>query len=116
MPRKRDSGPRNERSVVIAQPFAPDSVRQVLQWGLASDAPYSHEDIAAWCERFWSKYLDEAAPHEIERVLPILADVDAQRDLFIANTYTFDELKVLDLSQVRLPEAWFVDWLRAIDA
>ena len=110
MPRRRDPGPRNDPSDAITLPFTPDSVRQVLQWGLASDAPYTHEDIVRWCERFWS------TSHEVERVLSILTDVVAQWDLFLTNTYTFEELVVLDLSQVRLPEAWFVDWLRAIDA
>ncbi len=60
--------------------------------------------------------MDKDAPHEVERVLPILAEVDAQWDLHLANTYTFEELIILDLSQVRLPKAWFVDWLRALDA
>ena len=45
-----------------------------------------------------------------------LADVDAQWDLFLANTYTFDELRILDYNSVRLPKEWFVDWLRSIDA
>ena len=116
MPRQQEPSPGDDRSEAIALPFSPDSVRQVLQWGLASDAPYTHEDIATWCERFWSKYMDRDAPHEIERVLPFLAEVDAQWDLHLANTYTFEELIVLDLSQVRLPKAWFVDWLRTLDA
>ena len=111
MPRRRDPGPQNAPPEAITLPFTPDSVRQVLQWGLASDAPHTHEDIVRWCERFWSK----DASHEIERKLSILADVVAQWDLFLTNTYTFEELIVLDLSQVRLPKAWFVDWLRAID-
>lgn len=95
MPRQQEPSPGDDRSEAIALPFSPDSIRQVLQWGLASDAPYTHEDIATWCERFWSKYMDKDAPHEVERVLSILAEVDAQWDLHLANTYTFEELIVL---------------------
>ena len=36
MPRQQEPSPGDDRSEAIALPFSPDSVRQVLQWGLAS--------------------------------------------------------------------------------
>ncbi len=93
--------------------FAPESVRQVLAWGARpDDAPYSHKQIAQWCDAFWCQYLDVDAPQEIERMLPILADVETQWDLYLANTYSLDELRTRSFDNERMPLEWFEGWLR----
>ncbi len=75
-------------------------------------SPYSHKQIAEWCDRYWCEYLDIDAAPEVKRLLPVLADVDVQWDLYLANTYSFDQLRSMSLAQVQLPVAWFKDWLR----
>lgn len=78
----------------IDLPFTAASVIQVLSWGASpDDAPHTHEQIASWCDSFWCRYLDIDAPAPIERLLPILADVECQWDLYLANIYTSDELR-----------------------
>ncbi|MFG6485158.1 hypothetical protein ACG04R_00665 [Roseateles sp. BYS78W] len=99
----------------IELPFTSAALRTVLGWGLNPDAsPHSHWQIAQWCDAFWCLYLDADAPSDIERLLPILADVDCQWDLFLANSYSLEELRTLDLEQVLLPLAWFDDWLHQV--
>lgn len=76
-------------SVRLALPFTPASLVQVLRFGTSPESsPYCHQDIAHWCERFWKQYADIDAPPEIERLMPVLADVETQWDLFLANTYS----------------------------
>ena len=102
-------------SLRITLPFTPDSVKQVLEWGATpSRAPATHHDIARWCDRFWTKFMDFDAPPEIERVLPVLADVDCQWDLYLANTYSLEQLRQLDFDKVCLPSQWFTDWLQTL--
>lgn len=99
-------------STPITLPFTPDSVREVLGYGADPDkSPYSHKQIAEWCDRFWCQYMDVDAPPEIERLLPVLADVDAQWDLFLANTFSLKELRTQSFEGARLPTEWFEEWL-----
>ncbi|MBX9900189.1 MAG: hypothetical protein K2Y28_05340 [Burkholderiaceae bacterium] len=100
------------RSDSIPLPFILESVVRVLAWGSEPDtSPYSHKQIAEWCDSFWCEFMDVDVAPDIERLLPILADVDVQWDLFLANTYSFDQLRSLSLDEVRLPKEWFAGWL-----
>ena len=103
-------------SRVIDLPFTVDSARVVLSAGLDPNSRISHQDIAHWCERFWKLYRDVDAPREIEQIMPILAGVETQWDLFIANTYKLEELQKLDFGSVRLPHEWFEDWIKRMNA
>lgn len=99
----------------IELPFTPESVAQVLNWGARpKGAPYSHKQIAEWCDRFWCQYIDVDAPPHIERLLPVLADVDAQWDLFLANTFSLEELRTKSFEEVCLPTEWFEEWLTKV--
>jgi hypothetical protein len=97
----------------VALPFTPEAAIQVLHWGAHPDAsPYSHKQIALWCDRFWCQYLDVDAPPEIEKILPILTDVETQWDLYLTNTYSLKELQSNTFEEVNLPVEWFQEWLR----
>jgi hypothetical protein len=44
----------------------------------------------------------------------IAEDIDCQWELYLANSYTLEQLQVLDKSKIKLPEDWFKDWLSKI--
>ena len=68
-----------EATLEIDLPFDAASVVQVLEWGAHPEiAPFTHRQIVGWRDRFWCRYMDLEAPREIERLLPILADVDKE--------------------------------------
>jgi hypothetical protein len=93
-------------------PFEADSVLRVLAWGATPDqSPYTHQDIAHWGERFWNQFADVDAPPQIESLMPILADVETQWDLFLANNFSLLELHSLNFSYIRLPTKLFNEWL-----
>ncbi len=87
----------------------------MLQWGANPESsPYTHKQIAEWCDRFWRQYLDVDAEPEIESLLPTLTDVETQWDLYLANTYSIKELQCQDFESERMPKEWFNDWLRRV--
>jgi hypothetical protein len=103
-------------SRIIDLAFTGDNARKVLAAGLDATSMYTHQDIAHWCERFWNFYCDVDAPRDIERIMPTLADVETQWDLYLANTYKLAELQKLDFRTVRLPREWFSDWINQLKA
>lgn len=105
-----------ELSKPIELPFTRDSVIRVLTYGANPEAsPYSHKQIAEWCDRFWCQYLDVDAEAAIEELLPVLTDVDTQWDLYLANTYPIDELCARSFEDETMPVQWFRDWLKEVE-
>ena|GEM_PF-2646968 len=47
-------------------------------------------------------------------VTAVAADVDAQWDMFLANSYELKKLQELDFSEVRMPLEFFEDWLKQL--
>ena len=96
-------------------PFTREQAIRMLRLGEASpDSPFTHRQIARWCERFWCSYIDVDVSPEFELLLSVLEDVDCQWDLFLANTYPFEELRTMDLDLVSMPALWFSEWLRKL--
>jgi hypothetical protein len=85
---------------------------RLLRHGAAPEgSPFTHKQIAEWCDRFWCQYLDSDAPADIEPLLPLLTEVETQWDLYLANTYSVKELQTSDFENAVLPTAWFEEWL-----
>ncbi len=104
-------------SKLIELEYSKANLLVLLGHGAAPDkSPYSHKQIVEWCELFWNKYCDDDAPTEIEEIMSILADVETQWDLYLANTYSIDELRNLSFENVQLPLNWFIDWAAQINA
>ncbi|KRB81647.1 hypothetical protein [Duganella sp. Root198D2] len=101
----------------IDLPFTVESLSSVLSWAVTpNEGKISHQDVAHWCERFHMAMLDIETVHTMDVAIRVAADVDAQWGLYLANTYTLEELQNLDFLQVRLPLEWFEDWLNQLDA
>lgn len=101
----------------IVLPWSPDSLGTVLRWGLEPEkAPHTHQEIAAWCDRLHIAHLDTDDSADMERTVRIASDVDCQWDLYLANTYSLDELRKLDFAAVRMPLEWFAQWLADLDS
>jgi len=102
-------------SPAIDLPYTKASFVQLLQQGARPDSsPFTHKQIAEWCDRFWCLYIDTEATAEVEPLLPILTDVETQWDLYLANTYTLEQLQSGSFEESRLPTDWFEDWLRQV--
>ena len=96
----------------VTLPFDRDSFVRLLRWGATpGTSPYSHKQIAEWCDRFWRQYMDVDAEPAIEALLPLLADVDTQWELYLANTFSLEQLRTQEFESVYMPVQWFHDWL-----
>ena len=104
-----------ELSTSADMPFTREAARKILRWGAEPiTSPYSHKQIAEWCDRFWCRYLDIEAEPEIESLLPVLTDVETQWDLYLANTYSAEELRTKSFEEEQMPTEWFRDWLQQL--
>src|ERR1043165_3757327 len=98
----------------IDMAFTVENLKSVLAYGLDAESPYTHQQIADWCVRFWLERDDGSLSDIEDSILDLAAeialDVDAQWDLYLVNEYSFDELKSMDFSKVVLPHEWFKEW------
>lgn len=46
----------------------------------------------------------------MEDIMSVLADVETQWDLYLANNYSIEELRILNFESVQLPVEWFRNW------
>jgi hypothetical protein len=100
----------------INLPFTDKSLGQVLAWGASPEtSPYSHQDISHWCSELCqaarSQYDAGFEQTLSERAREIAEDVHVQWDLYLANTYSFEQLTKMDHGTVQLPPEWFECWL-----
>lgn len=99
-------------------PLTRESLACVLREGASPQGRYSHLQIADWCQRFylaWDENPAESHYSELPTWIEIAVDVDAQWELFLANSFSFDQLQKMDFSKVTLPHEWFRDWLAQIE-
>ena len=106
----------------VTVPFTLPALRQVLAQGASPAAPYTHQQICDWAQRFalavrearYINYGPFAAKDEHARAAEVAEDVGGQWDLFLSNTYTLSQLQSLDFASVTLPREWFEEWLQRL--
>ena len=102
-------------SPAIELPYTRKSFERLLEHGCVPAAsPFTHKQIAEWCDRFWCKYIDVDAPEDIAILLPLLTEIETQWDLYLVNTYDSKQLQTEDFESVCLPTEWFEGWLKQI--
>ena len=102
----------------IDLPFTLTNFRALLTDGARpdTDARYTHQQINDWAGSFWwtqfgrPDFLGFDVPPEIEKAADIAQDVEIQWVMYVADTYSLEELQHLDSSKVR-PTARMVFWL-----
>lgn len=97
-----------------------ENLRHLLLNAISGNSEFTHQDICHWCCKHYSEILTddsrEVEDFDIDQsTLNVIADVDAQWDLYLVNTYSISELQTLDLSSVKLPSEWLVDWLKQLE-
>lgn len=96
----------------IDLPLTVASLTQLLEiGGDPSNARYTHQQIATWCERYYAQYYNDPTIRDETLDFDVANDVSAQWGLYLANSYSLDELQSLDFSSVVLPLEWFDDWI-----
>ena len=105
----------------IDLPFTLANLRALLIEGARSDGRYTHQQVKTWADQFWWTQSEQVmfqegdVPAQIEAAADVAQEVEMQWDMYLANTYTLQQLQRLDFSQVRLPAEWFADWVARLN-
>lgn len=101
-------------------PFNVESLSKVLAFGAVQDSPFTHQQLADWCLRFWWERkegsLAGVEDGSLDLAAKVALDVDSQWDLYLSNEYTLSQLQTMDFAKVRLPEEWFDNWQKKLDS
>jgi transposase len=108
-------------AVSIDLPFTLANYRALLIDGARPDGRYTHQQIKTWADQFWWTQSEQpfdlgvdVAP-EVKEAADLAQEIEMQWDMYLANSYTLQQLQRLDFSQVRLPTEWFADWLARLN-
>jgi hypothetical protein len=78
-----------------------------------------HKDFCDWASIQFSKlHTNDLEPHDFgvsELTAEVLMDIDAQWDLYMANTFPIDKLQKMDINKVCLPNSYFASWYRMLN-
>ena len=87
----------------------------------ALDGNITHEELADWCYRYMTDVYHNNHYHIAtdgrgsyplsEQATEVANDIDAQWDLYLANSYSLNELQTIDLATICLPREWLEKWL-----
>lgn len=106
---------REQTAAPIELPFTITNLVSLLADGANPNGCHTHQQIKDWADRFWwvryEQPLYEDVPSGLKAIAHLAQNVEMQWDMYLANTFTLVELNALDFSQVRLPGAWFAEWL-----
>lgn len=102
----------NETSIKL--PYTSENFRELLDAVCREENEFSHCDFAIWCDNLTMVFDDECDElNEYDSTVKSIArDIECQWDLYLINTYSPEELQIMDLNQVSLPQEWLHKWLR----
>lgn len=104
------------KQVTIERPFAPESLHELLAEGArGSLSRYTHFDIIDWAKRYADE-LQKSAPLTGENLLywQVVDDMTIRWELYIASTYSIDEMKRFSHVDILLPKYYFENWLTCL--
>lgn len=105
----------NLNKTSINLPYSHKSLVQLLNRISKNENNFSQYDFAQWCDNF-TMVFDEAELSPIVEIAVIVArDIECQWDLFLVNSYSLEELETIDLSKVKLPQEWYIQWLEELN-
>lgn len=92
--------------------FSIKNLKVLLQNLIEEKSIYTHEEFANWIYKFVLNNI-ESFDNGIEidsNLEDIVNDIDAQWELYLVNSHSFEELQNIDLSKIKFPIEWLKDW------
>ncbi|KOP28816.1 hypothetical protein ACV3PA_13010 [Exiguobacterium acetylicum] len=101
--------------------YSDQQLKEHIQFAL--DGNITHEELADWCYRYMTDvyhndhyYIatDGRGSYPLgKQAAEVVNDIDAQWDLYLANSYSLNELQTIDLATICLPREWLEKWLQS---
>jgi hypothetical protein len=104
----------NLNKTTITLPYSYESLIELLSCISKNKNHFSHYDFAQWCDNFTMVFEDDELSPIVENAVIVAQDIECQWDLFLVNSYSLKELQKIDLSKVKLPQEWFIQWLEQL--
>jgi hypothetical protein len=104
----------NLNKTTITLPYSYESLIELLSCIFKNKNHFSHYDFAQWCDNFTMVFEDAELSPIVENAVIVARDIECQWDLFLVNSYSLIELQKIDLSKVKLPQEWFIQWLEQL--
>jgi hypothetical protein len=99
-------------------PLTIESLKKVLAYGTDEEAPFTHQQIADWCFRFWWEReegsLSGIPDEELDLAAEVALDVESRWGTYLLEEFTLGQLQTMDFARVRLAKDWFRDWQHAL--
>jgi len=103
----------NLNKTFITLPYSYESLIELLSCISKNKNHFSHYDFAQ-CDNFTIVFEESELAPIIENAFVVARDIECQWDLFLANSYPLEELQNMDLSKVKLPQEWNIQWLERL--
>ncbi|WP_264741245.1 hypothetical protein [Cytobacillus firmus] len=103
----------NWNETVINLPYTFENLKILLNSFCNKENNFSHYEFTKWCDNLTMAFDDDDADNLSERdglAFRVARDIECQWDLYLINTYSYKELQNIDMSQVSLPQEWFLSW------
>ncbi|GAB6255806.1 MULTISPECIES: hypothetical protein [Bacillaceae] len=108
----------NWNETTIDFPFSSKNLKNLLNTVCRKENRFSQYELIKWCDNLTMAFEEDEAGefNEFDEIaFGIARDIECQWDLFLVNTYSLKELLNLDLSKVKLPQDWFIEWLEQLN-
>ena len=96
--------------------YTADSLKKVIK--LAVINSISHKDLVDWCEEFLQENSKDTSisinRSKNKKAIMVALDIENQWELYLSNTYTFEELQKLEQKEVKMPKQWLEEWDNSI--
>ncbi|MEM4992730.1 hypothetical protein WKH56_09315 [Priestia sp. SB1] len=96
--------------------YTADSLKKVIK--LAVINSISHKDLVDWCEGFLQENSKDTSisinRSKNKKAIMVALDIENQWELYLSNTYTFEELQKLEQKEVKMPKQWLEEWDNSI--
>ncbi|MGE6614004.1 hypothetical protein ACQKFG_26540 [Peribacillus sp. NPDC076916] len=105
----------NWNETTIDSPLSSENLKNLLNTVCRKENRFSQFEFIKWCDNLTMAFEEAEASNEFDEIaFGIARDIECQWDLFLVNTYSLKELQNLDLSKVKLPQDWFIEWLKQL--
>ncbi|CAH0289880.1 hypothetical protein SRABI80_03932 [Peribacillus frigoritolerans] len=106
----------NWNETTIDFPFSSENLKKLLNTVCRKENRFSQFEFIKWCDNLTIAFEEAEASNELDEIAFVIArDIECQWDLFLVNTYSIKELQNVDLSKVKLPQDWFIEWLKQLN-
>ena len=105
----------NMNKTSINSPYSYESLVRLLSRISKNENNFSQYDFAQWCDNFTMIFDEAELSPIVESPVTVTRDIECQWDLFLVNSYSLKELENMDLSKVKLPQEWFIQWLEELN-